>query len=395
MFNFVILYIISTYSPTIAMIIDKASEYAKNLLTTKLDKNYLYHNLIHTERVVNAAKVICEALQVSPTEQEIILLAAWLHDLGYTQGSQGHEETSCEIAKSFLREQNYDATKTETVIQVIMATKMDHKPTNLMEEIIKDADSYHFSDENFSKISELLQQELQLLGIADFSIEQWRAKNIEVLNNKHQYYTSFAKENWGIGKLNNINDLIRKTQKAKNKQENPDRGVQTLFRVTLRNHIQLSAIADTKANILLSINAIIISLALSNLIPKLDSPSNYHLIIPTLVLVIFSVISVVFAVLSTKPNLSSGKFTREDLENRNVNLLFFGNFHQMDYPEYEEAVMEMIQDRDYIYESLTKDLHSLGMVLAKKYKLLRITYYVFLFGLIISVLTFGLSFGLI
>lgn len=395
MFNFVILYIISTYSPTIAMIIDKASEYAKNLLTTKLDKNYLYHNLIHTERVVNAAKVICEALQVSPTEQEIILLAAWLHDLGYTQGSQGHEETSCEIAKSFLREQNYDATKTETVIQVIMATKMDHKPTNLMEEIIKDADSYHFSDENFSKISELLQQELQLLGIADFSIEQWRAKNIEVLNNKHQYYTSFAKENWGIGKLNNINDLIRKTQKAKNKQENPDRGVQTLFRVSLRNHIQLSAIADTKANILLSINAIIISLALSNLIPKLDSPSNYHLIIPTLVLVIFSVISVVFAVLSTKPNLSSGKFTREDLENRNVNLLFFGNFHQMDYPEYEEAVMEMIQDRDYIYESLTKDLHSLGTVLAKKYKLLRITYYVFLFGLIISVLTFGLSFGLI
>lgn len=377
------------------MIIDKASEYAKNLLTTKLDKNYLYHNLIHTERVVNAAKILCEALEVKPEEQEIILLAAWLHDLGYTQGSEGHEENSCEIAKSFLKRQNYHPEKIETVIQVIMATKMDHRPTNLMEEIIKDADSYHFSDENFSKISELLQQELQLLGIADFTIEQWRAKNIEVLNNKHQYYTTYARENWGIGKLNNINDLIRKTQKAKNKQENPDRGIQTLFRVSLRNHIQLSAIADTKANILLSINAIIISLALSNLIPKLDSPSNYHLIIPTLVLVIFSVISVVFAVLSTKPNLSSGKFTRKDLENRNVNILFFGNFHKMDYPEYEQAVMEMIQERDYIYQSMTRDLHSLGTVLAKKYKLLRITYYVFLFGLIISVLTFGLSFGII
>ena len=377
------------------MIIDKASEYAKNLLTTKLDKNYLYHNLIHTERVVNAAKILCEALGVKPEEQEIILLAAWLHDLGYTQGSEGHEENSCEIAKSFLKRQNYHPEKIETVIQVIMATKMDHRPTNLMEEIIKDADSYHFSDENFAKISELLQQELQLLGIADFTVEQWRAKNIEVLNNKHQYYTTYARENWGIGKLNNINDLIRKTQKAKNKQENPDRGIQTLFRVSLRNHIQLSAIADTKANILLSINAIIISLALSNLIPKLDSPSNYHLIIPTLVLVIFSVISVVFAVLSTKPNLSSGKFTRKDLENRNVNILFFGNFHKMDYPEYEQAVMEMIQERDYIYQSMTRDLHSLGTVLAKKYKLLRITYYVFLFGLIISVLTFGLSFGII
>lgn len=377
------------------MIIDKVSEYARNLLTTKLDKNYLYHNLIHTERVVNAAKNICEALEVSPSDQEIILIAAWLHDLGYTQGSQIHEETSCKIARNFLTEQNYDSDKIDAVIQIILATKKDHQPTNLMEEIIKDADSYHFSDENYSKISELLHQELQLLGVADFSVEQWREKNIEVLNNKHQYYTSYARENWGIGKLNNINDLIRKTQKAKNKQENPDRGVQTLFRVSLRNHIQLSAIADTKANILLSINAIIISLALSNLIPKLDSPSNFHLIIPTLVLVIFSVISVIFAVLSTKPNLSSGRFTREDLDNRNVNLLFFGNFHQMNYSEYEDAVMEMIQERDYIYESMTRDLHALGTVLAKKYKLLRITYYVFLFGLIISVLTFGLSFGLI
>jgi HD superfamily phosphodiesterase len=395
MFNFVILYEISTYALPKAMIIDKVSEYAKNLLTTKLDKNYLYHNLIHTERVVNAAKTICEALEVSPSEQEIITIAAWLHDLGYTKGNEVHEETSCEITKNFLTQQNYDPEKIDLVIQVIMATKMDHKPNNLMEEIIKDADSYHFSDENFSKISELLQQELQLLGIAEYTTEQWREKNIEVLNNKHQYYTSFARENWGLGKLNNINELIRKTQKAKNKQENPDRGVQTLFRVSLRNHIQLSAIADTKANILLSINAIIISLALSNLIPKLDSPSNQHLIIPTLVLVVFSVVSVIFAVLSTKPNLSSGRFTREDLDNRNVNLLFFGNFHKMKYEEYEDAVMEMIQERDYIYESMTKDLHSLGTVLAKKYRLLRITYYVFLFGLIISVLTFGLSFGLI
>src|SRR5690606_28638330 len=351
--------------------------------------------LIHTERVVNATKIICEALDVNPSEQEIVTIAAWLHDLGYTKGNEVHEETSCQIARNFLSQQNYDPEKIDKVIQVIMATKMDHKPNNLLEEIIKDADSYHFSDENFSKISELLQQELQLLGIADYTTEQWRAKNIEVLNDKQQYYTSFARENWRLGKLNNINELARKTQKAKNKQENPDRGVQTLFRVSLRNHIQLSAIADAKANILLSINAIIISLALSNLIPKLDSPSNQHLIIPTLVLVIFSVVSVIFAVLSTKPNLSSGRFTREDLDNRNVNLLFFGNFHKMNYPEYEEAVMDMIQDRDYMYSSMTRDLHSLGTVLAKKYRLLRITYYVFLFGLIISVVTFGLSFGLI
>src|SRR5690606_13628967 len=163
------------------MIIDKASEYAKNLLTTKLDKNYLYHNLIHTERVVNAAKILCEALEVKPEEQEIILLAAWLHDLGYTQGSEGHEENRCEIAKSFLKRQNYHPDEIETVIQFIMETNIDHRSTKLMKKTIKDADSYHFSYEIFAKISELLQQVLQLLAIADFPTEQWRAKNIEVL----------------------------------------------------------------------------------------------------------------------------------------------------------------------------------------------------------------------
>src|SRR5690554_1380050 len=111
------------------MIIDKASEYAKNLLTTKLDKNYLYHNLIHTERVVNAVKILCEAEAVSEKEQEITIIAAWLHDLGYTQGTEGHEEKSCEMARSFLSDQNYDPDKIEAVVKTIMATKMDHKPT--------------------------------------------------------------------------------------------------------------------------------------------------------------------------------------------------------------------------------------------------------------------------
>ena len=53
-----------------------------------------------------------------------------------------------------------------------------------------------------------------------------------------------------------------------------------MFRVALRNHITLSDIADTKANILLSVNAIIISLVLSNLLPKLDNPSNHYLNFP-------------------------------------------------------------------------------------------------------------------
>ena len=115
----------------------------------------------------------------------------------------------------------------------------------------------------------------------------------------------------------------------KQKAKTPERGIETMFRVTLRNHIALSDIADTKANILLSVNAIIISLALSSLLPKLDNPSNQYLIVPTIVFIIFTVTSIILSVLATRPNVTEGKFSKKDVEDKKVNLLFFGNFHKM------------------------------------------------------------------
>ena len=91
-------------------------------------------------------------------------------------------------------------------------------------------------------------------------------------------------------------------------------------------------------------------------------------------------------------NITTGKFTKEDVEERRVNLLFFGNFHQMDLKEYEWALQEMVKDKDYVYSSLTKDLYYLGVVLNRKYKILRITYNIFMIGMIISVISFGIAF---
>ena len=178
----------------------------------------------------------------------------------------------------------------------------------------------------------------------------------------------------------------------KNKVVLPERGIETMFRVALRNHITLSDIADTKANILLSVNALIISIALSNLIPKLDNPSNHYLIVPTAIFVAFSLLSMALSVVATRPNVTSGEFTKDDVKNKNVNLLFFGNFHKMALSEYEWAIQEMLKDKDYIYTSLTKDLYFLGIVLNRKYALLRWTYTIFMIGMILSVIAFAVSF---
>ncbi|PRX56505.1 Pycsar system effector family protein [Flagellimonas meridianipacifica] len=384
-------------------IIGKAETHVTELLEKELDPKFLYHNLRHTQRVVKSTKELLNNYDLPELEKEKLVLAAWFHDTGYTKGVNDHEENSCDIAKEFLSEHNYAADAIETICDDIMATKRFYEPQKLSEKIIRDADSSHFAQKSYWETTDFLKEELEKLGIAQYSPKEWRDENIKMFRNEHQFYTDYALENWQEGKERNLKQLVKekKTEKeiakkealkAKYKSESPDRSVQTLYRVTLKNHLKLSDIADTKANILLSVNAIIISLVLANLIPKLDNPSNTYLIYPTLIFIVFSVVSMVLSILATRPNVTSGKFTKQDVEEKKVNLLFFGNFHKMDLDEYEWALEELVKDKEYVYSSLTKDLYFLGLVLNKKYKILRITYNIFMVGMIVSVIAFGIAF---
>ena len=383
-------------------ILSKAEQFVTDKLASDTNPNYLYHNLRHTQRVVNSTKELIEGENINNEEEEQLLLAAWFHDLGYTISYTNHEENSCDLAQKFLQEHNCAKELIDQVCSLIMATVRGYEPKTTLEKIIRDADSSHFAVKNFMATTELLREELSSLGIAQHSLLDWREENIRLLRTKHRFYTTYAIENWQKGKDKNIKRLIKAKNKntklakkeklkAKYKGELPDRGIQTLYRVTLRNHLKLSDIADTKANILLSVNAIIISMALSNLIPKLDNPSNDYLFYPTFVFIIFSIVSMVMSVLATKPNVTSGQFTKEDVNSKKVNLLFFGNFHKMKLEQYDWAMSQLIKDKDYIYSSLTKDLYFLGIVLERKYRLLRWTYTIFMIGMVLSVIVFGIA----
>lgn len=380
-------------------IVKEVEEFVEDFLTGKLDSGYLYHNLQHTQRVVKSTKELLDHYSIKPKEKEVLLLAAWLHDTGYTQGTDNHEESSCGIAREFLEERKYDADGIQEVCRLIMATKRGYNPQDLSEEIIRDADASHLGSESYPETTELLREELSLLDIAQYSSDEWRDENIRMLRSEHRFYTDYALHEWQEQKEENIRELIKTKQsrkkmakkeelKAKFKNESPERGIQTMFRVTMRNHLKLSDIADTKANILLSVNAIIISLVLANLIPKLDNPTNDYLIYPTAIFILFSIVSMILSILATRPNVTSGEFSKEDVQKKRVNLLFFGNFHKMELSDYEWAIQELIKDKKYVYTSLTKDLYFLGVVLDRKYKLLRWTYTIFMIGMILSVIAF-------
>ena len=384
-------------------ILHKAKDYVEILFKDKLSSVYFYHNFIHTTYTVNKAEEIMRNTPVSKEDQEKVLLALWFHDTGYVECAQNHEEKGVAILTDFLKQENYPESFIEDVSQLILATKITYEPRNLLEKIVKDADCSHFASHDYNDISDALRKEWELTNVRCFSNDEWNAGNLEMLKDKHHYYTDYARENWEPLKKKNIKKIEKKLEKEEDKKENADnkkepkepksdRSVDTLFRVTLNNHTRLSDIADSKANILLSVNAIIISVCLSVLVPKLDTPKNAHLIIPSFVLLTSSVLTIIFAILSTKPNVTKTNFTAQDIADRKVNLLFFGNFHQMLFNDYHDAMKDLIKDRDYIYDSMVKDLYFLGKVLDRKYKLLSVTYKIFMAGIIISVLSFAYAF---
>ena len=393
-----------------ADLIKDTEHFVFELFKEKLPNSYIYHNFNHTQRVAKSTKELIENSQLNVKEEEALMLAAWLHDTGYTVKFEGHEEESVKIARDFLSTQNAGEETIKMVEDCIYATKFNSKPEGKLENIIKDADSSHLAKDYFLDTSEFLRQELQLLNIKNYSSTDWLDENIKLFTEKHKYYTNHAATNWKPQKDQNLSQLLEKQNKeikklkkeetkaqlkAEAKNNNPERSIQTLFRVTLRNHIKLSDIADTKANILLSVNAIIISLALANLIPQLDVATHKHLLVPTMILIVFSVASIILSIMSTRPNVTSGQFTKEQVEKREVNLLFFGNFHKMPFEQFKWGLTKLIQDKDYVYESMMLDLHLLGIVLQRKYMLLRLTYMVFMVGIIVSVLAYVVAFYLI
>ncbi|WP_298494992.1 Pycsar system effector family protein [uncultured Algibacter sp.] len=385
-------------------LIDSAEKFVFDLFKNELDHTFIYHNYTHTERVLRSVREIIENTEISEKDSEILQLTALLHDTGYTKTKDGHEEESVKIATRFLTDNNADAETIKAVNACILATKFKDSPNTELGKIIRDADASHFGKKYFDEASEFLRKELEIQGVASYSPNEWLNENIKVLTKKHEFYTDYALKNWQPRKEKNLSKLMKtkkkrnsklKTEelkakyKAQYKNESPERGIQTFYRVALRNHIKLSDIADTKANILLSVNAIIISLVLANLISKLDN--NAYLIYPTAIFTLSCVVSMVLSIIATRPNITSGEFTKEDVANKDVNLTFFGNFHKMSLKEYDWAVKELIKDKEYVYSSLTKDLYFLGKVLERKYRILRVTYTIFMIGMIVSVLSFGIA----
>lgn len=168
------------------------------------------------------------------------------------------------------------------------------------------------------------------------------------------------------------------------------RGVSDMFRTSYRTHVELSAIADNKSNIMISINGIIISIIIASISPKIDA--NPWLLWPTAALLISCMASLVYAIMAARPRVAKNPVTLDDVRANRANILFFGNYNNMDRDEFVEGIEELMVDEQRLYNSMARDLYGLGKVLFKKYELLRTAYTIFMAGIVVAVLLFIMVF---
>jgi len=359
---------------------------------------FCFHNFQHTQDVVESVEELANHYALNDQDRFVVLAAAYFHDIGYESGgSEGHEARSAEIAMEFLAGLGVSNEKQDQVKGCILATKMPQAPRNLLEQIVCDADLFHLGKLSFDERNKLMLQEAEQLKGEKIDRNIWREQTIELLQ-KHVYHTKYAQEKLALGKRDNLQGLMKKQKKTLEKQEaaleaerlkKPERGIETMFRITSANSQRLSDMADNKSNILLTVNSIILSIVVAVLVKALDN--NPHLIIPTVILMSCSVVTMVLAILATIPKIPNGKYQPEDVKTKSVNLLFFGNFYKTSFKDYEEAMKKAMDDKEFLYGMLTKDVHSQGVVLGRKYRLLRYAYGVFMFGLILSVIAFSIA----
>lgn len=420
--------------------LQRVAQHQLDFFQSQADPNLVYHNLPHTEGVVKAARQIADHYQLNQRNYFIVVAAAWFHDAGYYVEYGEHEARGAELATRFLQTLEVDESTINEVKNCILATRMPQAPTTLLEEIVCDADLFHLGTDEFPEKNKLMRKEAELRNGTAINKDEWRQSTIRLFET-HHYFTDYCQLLLNDTKQQHLDRMKHKTEEKQEKaarkaatavppaaagptiapatpaavttpstpppvntgtagpaataaaradkdlkKQRPDRGIETMFRITSNNNQRLSDMADNKAQIMITVNSIILSAVISLLLRKLEEYS--YLAWPTYLILTISVLTIIFSILATRPNLPTGTFTQQDIDDKRVNLLFFGNFYKMNLSDYSAGMLQVMSDRDFLYGTLIKDVYSQGVVLGRKYKLLRISYNIFMFGLIASVLAF-------
>lgn len=373
------------------------------LFKNELPDYALYHNFAHTHQTAETVKELAEEYKIVDADLENLIIAAWFHDSGYTVDYENHEEEGVKLMKAYFGDK-IDDKRFKEIEKLILSTKFGHEQRSLNEEIIHDADYINMGKKSFSNRAELLRCEWEKVNKKVYDDLEWAELQLDFLISK-KFKTSAAVHKYGERREKNIEKQRKLIEKSKSdqykiqlKKDSTDakinkegRGIETLYRSVYDYHMNLSSMADQKANIMISINTIVVSVIITLFgsgytFSGNDGFQHMRFVFPMLLLVVSSLVSVTFAILSARPNVTTKE--KYELTNKDSSILFFGNFSQIKLKDFVEQIKSLKEDKNELYDSMSVDIFHLGGVLVRKYRLLTWSYNSFMTGLILCAVGF-------
>ena len=379
-----------------------ARQFVLNLFNQKNDARLVFHSYRQANEIVKNVNVLAQANGSTEAEWEIAVLAGWFYNIGYLFDYQKPAPKSEELANKFLSAHNFTNEKKTAILETIRVAHSGQSSKKPESQMLSDAVNGVIFGPSFFENAPLWQLERELMLGHKYEPTDWSAFLMNQLK-ECRFYTSHAKVNaepLAAGHVVSLKQRIEKEKKREVSRAVPSNrkfdsieprmnsGVQTFFRTNYRTHINLSAIADQKANIMISVNAILISVVISLISYRNMTETNPAILMPVLIFLVTGLASLIFAVLAARPKVTSNINDGTPIEEAKKHLVFFGNFVSLKVEKYEELLEEMFQDTELLYGNLSRDLYYLGKVLDRKYRFLSISYNIFMVGFVATVLIF-------
>ncbi len=162
--------------------------------------------------------------------------------------------------------------------------------------------------------------------------------------------------------------------------EIPERGSgDQILRTTQQHHVRLSVMADTKANIIITVSSIVLTIALGRINDPVLRPSM-------LILAGFTLAALLLAILAVLPKYRPLRLKRDEPLPAHFNVLFFGHFAELDQQRFLRELATRMRP-GMVYPTMASDIYSLGSYLSHhKYRYLRLSYICFLIGFVLTVM---------
>lgn len=379
-------------------LIHEVRAYVEGIYQHEFFHNLAFHNIQHTREVVESSIQIGTVTGLDEISMETLVVAAWLHDVGYKEAALNHEEISIKHALVLLTGLKVPEQRILQIVEAIRATKVPQQPKDLISRILCDADLHHLAKKDFIRYSDRLRQEWKFTLSRSMTDEDWVKVNVDFMK-AHQYHTPYGKEILEPLKADNqkkLTELAEQDQdtsipaKGKSKLPASRKALVDLMQTSLINAIIRVSLEELKAYLLIGISSMLIVLSLA--IPAIMKRDGLNLQIPMLALDITCGVALLFAFLATKPFMPKMKNTKLDWNFKFMDL-FAGRVSQATKQEDWTEVFKSIQGKpEIIRKSLIREIRHQGKLLNRKQLYLRISYNAILVGLGLALVSFIVAF---